>query len=410
MENLQLSGGAASEQNQKAPPYQEAGICPNNAFAALDPYQSQPGGQHPMVQDSPPDFMQNAAQRSDSQFFHSPPEQTSMAVIPPDFVQFPTTSPTNTSNEFSHSMMGFENAYLPGDFSFLPSNSTPRVVGMAEGGVDWLNLELDSPSTADLPTLSFGQIYLTGGMQPFHMQPSMSRVEDVVQTRTHPAMATRFEQIRTQDGASAPANLSESQTAAHQWPFDHTRNPEPQKYRLPPLRDILHGTIPSNGQGNGNTIKSLIQLLSSLYLPEVDFVSDTSMLSALEVLKSSLDLYFTEFHAVLPVIHIPTFNMAKVPTVTLAAMSCIGAMYSDDKHGTEQSWSLSEMCIQMIAWLVSIRLRSNIESSNYRARGVPTAQIFIISAILLPAACTRSIHLAQGAVACIRTLTAHEAY
>jgi hypothetical protein len=75
------------------------------------------------------------------------------------------------------------------------------------------------------------------------------------------------------------------------------------------------------------------------------------MLAAMQLLRNSLDLYFSEFHSVLPVIHVPTWHISNVPTVALAAMACIGAMYSDDQKGTQQAWSLSEMCMQMIAWL-----------------------------------------------------------
>lgn len=236
----------------------------------------------------------------------------------------------------------------------MSSNPAPRIAGMAEGGVDWLNLELDSPNNGEGPVQSLGQMYHTGGMQPFLPQFSVaSGLEESLQNRNHQAVNTGFDSVRAQEPNNTKAKSAESQATAHQWPFDHTRNPEPQKYRLPPLRDILQGTIASGGPGNGSTIRSLVQLLSSPYLPEIDFSQDMSMVSALELLKNSLELYFTEFHSVLPLVHVPTFNLAKVPTVTLAAMACIGAMYSDDRQGTEQSWSLSEMCIQMIAWLVS---------------------------------------------------------
>ena len=220
---------------------------------------------------------------------------------------------------------------------------------MVEGGVDWLNLEFDSPNNGDLPAQ-----YQTGGMQTAYPQPQMSDgLEEATQTRGHQAISAQLMPIRSQDAKCPTTKSLEAQAAAQQWPFDHTRNPESQKCRLPPLRDILQGTVLSNEPDNGAIIKSLIQLMSSSYLPEVDHSLDVNMMSAMELLKNSLELYFTEFHAVLPLVHVPTFQMTKVPTVTLAAMACIGAMYSDDQQGTEQSWSLSEICIQMIAYLVS---------------------------------------------------------
>ncbi|KIX06137.1 uncharacterized protein Z518_04111 [Rhinocladiella mackenziei CBS 650.93] len=343
--------GKAESPPQKTPHYQESD------------YRRHPDHPLDLVQ-APPGFIPNTAQRPpdaqafhDAPFFQHPPEPNSMPMIPPDLVSFSTTSPTNVGNDFNQAMMGFEGAYLPGDYNFMPSNSAPKIAGMAEGGVDWLNLELDSPNNGD-PTQSLGPNSQPGSI--YHVPTSSSisgGTMEALHDRNYQNVAARFEPIRAQDSNSAKA--IESQAAAHQWPFDHTRNPEPPKYRLPPLRDILQGTMASSGQDNGNTIRSLIQLLSASYLPEIDFIQDMSTMSAMELLKTSLELYFSEFHAVLPLVHMPTFNMAKVPTVTLAAMSCIGAMYSDDRQGTEQSWSLSEICIQMIAWL------GGADSTNY---------------------------------------------
>jgi hypothetical protein len=283
---------------------------------------------------------------SNTPFFQPAPEPHSMGMISPEIVSFSNTSPTNAATEYSHPMGHFD-GYLPGDFNFMPSNSAPRIVGMVEGGVDWLNLEFDSPNNAD-----FQAQYQTGGMQAAYPHPQMSTaVEEALQTRTQQAVSAELMPIRSQDSKRTAIKSSEVQTA-QQWPFEHTRNPETQQCRLPPLRDILHGTVLSNEPDNGVIIKSLIQLMSSPYLPDMDLSLDVGMMSAMELLKNSLELYFSEFHAVLPLVHIPTFQLTKVPTVTLAAMACIGAMYSDDQQGTEQSWSLSEICIQMIAYLV----------------------------------------------------------
>ncbi|OCT53940.1 hypothetical protein CLCR_09525 [Cladophialophora carrionii] len=290
---------------------------------------------------------------SSTSFFQAAPEPRSMGMISPEIVSSFNTSPTNAGAEYSHPMGHFD-AYLPGDFNFMPSNSAPRIVGMVEGGVDWLNLEFDSPNNADLQAQ-----YQTGGLQAAYPNPHMSTaVAEALYNRNQQAIPAQLMPIRNQDSERKAPKSSEVQTA-QQWPFDHTRNPESQKCRLPPLRDILHGTVLSNEPDNGVIIKSLIQLMSSPYLPEMDLSLDVSMMSALDLLKNSLELYFSEFHAVLPLVHIPTFQLTKVPTVTLAAMACIGAMYSDDQQGTEQSWSLSEICIQMIAYL------GNGDSTNF---------------------------------------------
>ncbi|OAL34627.1 hypothetical protein AYO20_06044 [Fonsecaea nubica] len=296
------------------------------------------------------DLVSNTAQRpsndrvfnGSTSFFHPTPEGNPMDMISPDLVSFPNTSPDGGA-EFNHSMMGFE-GFLPGDFNFMSYDPAPRI----GGGVDWLNLDLDSPGTGELQAH-----YQSGAFgQPMYFQPSIPLdLQEPLQNRSHQAISAQLMPIRHQESKNLSTKSSESRATSQQWPFDHTRNPESQRYRLPPLRDILQGTVASSETNNGTTIRSLIQLLSSPYLPEQDLSHDPSMKSAMELLKNSLDLYFAEFHNILPLVHVATFQMTKVPTVTLAAMACIGAMYSDDQQGTEQSWSLSEMCGQMIAWL-----------------------------------------------------------
>jgi hypothetical protein len=328
----------------------------NAPFQSPDSY-GRPPEQHLAMVHGAPGLMHNGNHQRQiasqvfaghNSYFQAGSEHHSIDMISPEMGSFPTTSPTNAGTDFSQPMAQFE-GYLPGDFSFMPSNSAPRIVGMVEGGVDWLNLEFDSPNNGDLQAQ-----YQSSGIPPAYSQPAMSAgMEEALQNRALQVMSAQLMPIRNQESKGPTAQSSEPQGTAQQWPFDHTRNPETQKCRLPPLRDILHGTVLSNEPDNGAIVKSLIQLMSSSYLPEVDVSQDVSMMSAMELLKNSLELYFTEFHAVLPLVHVPTFQMTKVPTVTLAAMACIGAMYSDEQQGTEQSWSLSEICIQMIAYLVS---------------------------------------------------------
>lgn len=354
--NDEVLEGKAESPVQTTPQFPEDQPCQNDSFQSPETYQRHPETQLSLVHGAP-GYMQNTSQRpagvqtftNDPRFFQPASEPTALDMMPADLmsVSFSNASPTNAAADFNPSMIGFER-YLPGDFNFTTSNPAPRIVGMAEGGVDWLNLDLDSPNNGE-----YQAQYQAAGAHPGLSQSMMSAgLEDVLQTRGHQAMSTRFESMRTQEPKNGSSKPSEAQAAAHQWPFDQTRNAQPQKYRLPPLRDILQGTIASTGPDNETTMRSLIQLLSLPYLPDMDHTQDVSMMSAMDILKNSLDLYFSEFHSVLPLVHVPTWSMTKVPTVTLAAMASIGAMYSDDRQGTEQSFNFSEMCIQMIAWLV----------------------------------------------------------
>ncbi|KAH0841023.1 hypothetical protein FOPE_06129 [Fonsecaea pedrosoi] len=327
----------------------EQQVCQDASFPGTQDYRDEAETRLEIVNGTS-DLVSNTAQRpsngrvfnGNTSFFHPTPEGNPMDMISPDLVSFPNTSPDGGA-EFNHSMMGFE-GFLPGDFNFMSYDPAPRI----GGGVDWLNLDLDSPGTGELQAH-----YQSGAFgQPMYFQPSIPLdLQEPLQNRSHQAISAQLMPIRHQESKNLSTKSSESRATSQQWPFDHTRNPESQRYRLPPLRDILQGTVASSETNNGTTIRSLIQLLSSPYLPEQDLSHDPSMKSAMELLKNSLDLYFAEFHNILPLVHVATFQMTKVPTVTLAAMACIGAMYSDDQQGTEQSWSLSEMCGQMIAWL-----------------------------------------------------------
>lgn len=353
--------------------FQDPSICQDNTFASPTAYQNhnqnEPTPQLSVMQNGNV-YMQASGQRSagvqtfndDGHFYQPGSESAVPNMMPVDMASYSTTSPSLVPTDFSQQFLGYDNAFLQGDMNFMHSNSAPRIIGMVEGGVDWLNLELDSPNHGDLSAQSLSQIYSPGTMQFMPNQAdSLNGPVSMFFGSSNYVHDAKLHQSGPPNPVNSSAKVSEPQAGPQQWPFDHTRNPEPQKHRLPPLRDILQGTITS--ADNGNTIRSLVQLLSSTHLTELDCSQDLSMVSAMDLLKNSLDLYFSEFHAVLPLVHIPTFNMTKVPTVTLAAMGCIGAMYSDDRQGTEQSSSLSEMCIQMIAWLVSPPPGSNRKPS-----------------------------------------------
>jgi hypothetical protein len=285
---------------QISPRFPEQHHIPHKPFENEAAYPQQGEAQLALVQNTPgmmpeADQRQMEAQRynGNTAYFQSMPESHSMEMISPEMVSFPTTSPTHTGNEYNHSMAHLE-GYLPGEFSYMPSNSAPRIAGMVEGGVDWLNLEFESPTNSEMHVQ-----YQSGPVQSAYPLAQMpASLVDAINERVHPAVSAQLMPIRNQDPKSPPAASSESQAGAHQWPFDHTRNPDTQKCRLPPLRDILHGAALSNEHDNGAIIKSLIQLMSSAFLPEADISMDMNMVSAMDLLKTSLDLYFSEFHAV----------------------------------------------------------------------------------------------------------------
>jgi hypothetical protein len=145
----------------------------------------------------------------------------------------------------------------------------------------------------------------------------------------------------------------ETRQAVQSWPFDQTQDLVPHQFKLPPLRLVLQGALDSHNQGREDIPKDLLQLLSEPWLPPLDSLDHYNLLSAYNLLKRLVDVYFTRFHPIQPVTHIPSWNLMSCPTVLLAAMACIGAMLSDDPGASHLSESLSKLCIPMMTWLVS---------------------------------------------------------
>jgi hypothetical protein len=86
----------------------------------------------------------------------------------------------------------------------------------------------------------------------------------------------------------------------------------------------------------------------------MDEVLEFHTMPAIVLLKQFLNLYLTEFNSVIPMIHVPTWELSTCPSVLLAAMACIGAGFSDAEGSVELQASLSEISLQTLSWLVSI--------------------------------------------------------
>jgi hypothetical protein len=103
-------------------------------------------------------------------------------------------------------------------------------------------------------------------------------------------------------------------------------------------------------------LSGLIHLLSERrLLPNLALSSsaNVNVSQAFADLHRLLDLYFTRFHDIQPILHRPKWDMLSCPTVLLTAMACVGALLSDDEQDVEMSWLLSDICMPMITWLVS---------------------------------------------------------
>jgi uncharacterized membrane protein len=200
----------------------------------------------------------------------------------------------------------------------------------------------------------------------------------------------------TQNDIDLPRSTSparESRQAVQPWPFDQTQDFVPHQYQLPPLRLVLQGTLDSQNGGRGTVPEGLVYLLSEPWLPSQEILEDAHLIHAVNLLKTLLDAYFSRFHAIQPVTHMPTWTMASCPTVLLAAMACIGAMISDESYAVELSESLSGLCIPMITWAVSgswTEVSLPQEISNF-CRVHPTVSTIAIYHISILSVCIRSI-------------------
>ncbi|KAG9239998.1 fungal-specific transcription factor domain-containing protein [Calycina marina] len=136
------------------------------------------------------------------------------------------------------------------------------------------------------------------------------------------------------------------------WPFDdQAQEVKPSQHKLPPLRLVLQGAFDSHDNSRDALPSGFLSLFSDPWLPPQDTLDHASFLPAVYLLRRLVDTYFTKFHPIQPVTHMPTWTMASCPTVLLAAMACIGAMLSDDENYAKLSESLSGLCSSIITWL-----------------------------------------------------------
>lgn len=101
-------------------------------------------------------------------------------------------------------------------------------------------------------------------------------------------------------------------------------------------------------------MESLVDLLSNKYIPKLDENTNTyETLRAMHLLQRAIDSFMSQFHSVLPAIHIPTFKLSSCPTVLLTSMACIDAMLLEDADALDKAEAFSTICATVILWLVS---------------------------------------------------------
>jgi hypothetical protein len=160
-------------------------------------------------------------------------------------------------------------------------------------------------------------------------------------------------------GTITPRPAASSQ-AAQTWPFDQTKDASSHQYTLPPLKEVLQNAHLSSQSPPDHRRDSLVQLLSEQRLPTSGHLQGVGAIDALGDIQRLLDIYFSRFHDIQAIIHKPTWNMDTCPTVLLTAMACVGALLSEDERDADLCSMLSDMCLPMIIWLVSVYVEGEV--------------------------------------------------
>lgn len=239
-------------------------------------------------------------------------------------------------------------SYIDGNISDLLSNG----ISLGYGGLDWLDIELQDhlpPSNTAISTIH-------------SKEPIMTPSTDVCNQSGHEPLllsSPTWHNATQAQGQSMPINPAlprpnHTQSTVQQWPFDGTREQVHPRYRLSPLSDLLQESLNSTSDASHPLMRSLVGLLSNKYVPRLDENKDDyEALRVMNLLQRAIDSFTTQFHSVLPTIHIPTLKLSSCPTVLLASMACIGAMFLEDADALDKSEVFSKICATIILWLVS---------------------------------------------------------
>ncbi|KJR87258.1 uncharacterized protein SPSK_01400 [Sporothrix schenckii 1099-18] len=231
--------------------------------------------------------------------------------------------------------------------------------------------------------------------QPHNIQRPMEHPPSAHQTNyptNHPP---------SNNGNALGQHTRPTPTSVLPWPFDDTPDHlAPHRYSLPPLREILQNTLSQSTNPtppNKSILASLVALMSDTRIPPAVEVApidaeetassgycqqpkpagnnannasvptalsianmDAGMAHAANLLKQLVDTYVAKFQPILPLLHVPTWDLASCPPVLISAMACVGSLLSDDEQVAGLTWSISDICMPMIAWLGSS------DSANYR--------------------------------------------
>ncbi|KAH8894432.1 hypothetical protein GQ53DRAFT_683063 [Thozetella sp. PMI_491] len=259
--------------------------------------------------------------------FTTPDSETGRSSTGPITPCVLATVAEDSTQAFLSDPNGYQHAYSEGEYSvtsdtppFITSLSAAGQLDFRGSGLDWLDF--------DVPDVS--PVENTG------IPPEAGQHQYV--DHAYPAALHALPALR-------------SRPVVQPWPFDQTQDFTPYRCSLPPLREVLQSTLQSSSSSMQATLGGLVSLMSEPRLPHFDELVDPNLTHAAALLKGLVDVYLARFHPILPLLHVPTWDISSFPTVLVAAMACIGALVSDHDHAPELAASISDICMPIIAWL-----------------------------------------------------------
>ncbi|KAK5026861.1 hypothetical protein LTS07_007159 [Exophiala sideris] len=263
-----------------------------------------------------------------------------------------------------------------------------------EGNVSllgWMNEEGQNYSSTSVPGLSMTDSYMQGFDDQFRLLSGQNQLNaPFMQTGPvqQAAQSTNIHQALPRESLPTPSTCQTTEPAplaevadpvpverdvdSNPWPFEWHATKDDRKIVLPVLRSIGSSRARNSTQLTGpeatqrdlqffgamdtlDTTKraNIVQLLS-LPLTRTPWQEDVSILGSLpspDILHHLIDLYFLHFHELWPIIHQPTFNVSKAPTIQILSMACIGACYSGLDNSLDFADNLAELCRRTSSWM-----------------------------------------------------------
>ncbi|KAJ5223330.1 hypothetical protein N7468_007872 [Penicillium chermesinum] len=239
------------------------------------------------------------------------------------------------------------------DASFSQGVLSMGALALGYGGLDWLDFQLQEPM------INPAQVEHP---HPHPIPSEMAAPNSGVVNNFYTPILSHGPLTSTSSPNAVDMLPLKTEFPGHSiqsWPFaqskDHVPEQPPSRYKLPPLEEVLRGSSTNSHTKSKTPIEALIEILSKPRIPDTS-AQDPEIFLGMHLLQRIIDCYFSQFHDILAIIHVPTFSIRDCSTVLLASMACIGAMHLQSADAQADATALCDLCSRMILWLVSCDL------------------------------------------------------